>query len=599
MKRQAHTVTHRQFIHLVLCITATLIAVTLLTCLLYTMEILRRNKNDVEGALSKYRDSLTTQIGEYVQLAQTAAYDASVGEYLQAEDAYARHLAGQKVSTLFSNLKMVQSGIVEFFVFTPDDAQVTHVSLGAQQPELMERLRECSKPEIIGVYAYASPYGRRGESDFVTIVGCPVFSLSIDEQHTNVIGSVAVAISSQAIERNLRSFYQQEGIRYALIRQDGSIILGDPLKVTARDLKSAAAWGSLERDNLFASVLMAGIPAMESVLVVQTDKIVLLKDLFIITLLVLALVLCMLIVMLCMAGRISREITMPLASLTEAVKQMDADPTHTRQVPEVGNADFQMLSASLNRMLRTEKRLTNELLEANRNLYESELSQKHLELQFLRSQINPHFLYNTLETIRSIAVVRKVPEAALAAKNLAKLLRYSIKGQEIMPLSSELEIIRCYLSIQELRFGSRIRTEFNVDEDVLDLRIPRMCLQPLVENAVVHGLESSVEAGVLTVVCRKDCASLWITVQDTGVGICPEELEHINRLLANPFERAFDRQSSIGMLNVARRLQLSLGNDFTMAVASELNRGTTVTLRMPLGKLEQTGGNADVQGTAG
>ena len=295
-----------------------------------------------------------------------------------------------------------------------------------------------------------------------------------------------------------------------------------------------------------------------------------------------------------MSGRISREVTMPLSSLTEAVKQMDADPTHTRQVPEEGNADFRMLSASLNRMLKTEKRLTNELLEANRNLYASELAQKHLELQFLRSQINPHFLYNTLETIRSIALVRKVPEVAEAAKNLAKLLRYSIKGGEVMQLSSELEIIRCYLSIQELRFGSRMYSVFRVEEAAQDLYIPRMCLQPLVENAVVHGLETAMGPGMLIITCRKDEQLLWITVQDTGVGMPAEEVERINRQLANPFDEKVAQNGGIGMLNVARRLQLSLGGDFVMRVESELNRGTIVTLRMPLSKLNQTGGDARV-----
>ena len=144
-KTLPQTVTHRQFIHMVLSITAMLIAIILLTCLLYTMVILRRNQNDVEGVLTKYHDSLTAQIEEYAQLVQTAAYDASVRDYLQTEDTYARHLAGQKVSTLFSNLKMVQNGINEFFLFKPDDAEVIHVSLGAQQPMLMERLRQCSK----------------------------------------------------------------------------------------------------------------------------------------------------------------------------------------------------------------------------------------------------------------------------------------------------------------------------------------------------------------------------------------------------------------------------------------------------------------------
>src|SRR5699024_9907532 len=140
MKRKhMRTVTHRQFTRFVIAITVVLAAVILLTCLLYTMVILQRNQDYVDGILARYQESLSTQMEEYTQLVQTAAYDASVLEYLQADDAYARHLAGLEVSTLFSSLKMVQNGIEDFFLFRPDDASVTYASLGARQPELMQR----------------------------------------------------------------------------------------------------------------------------------------------------------------------------------------------------------------------------------------------------------------------------------------------------------------------------------------------------------------------------------------------------------------------------------------------------------------------------
>ena len=100
--------------------------------------------------------------------------------------------------------------------------------------------------------------------------------------------------------------------------------------------------------------------------------------------------------------------------------------------------------------------------------------------------------------------------------------------------------------------------------------------------------------GMLIITCRKDEQLLWITVQDTGVGMPTEEVERINRQLANPFSVEVAQNGGIGMLNVARRLQLSLGGDFVMRVESELNRGTIVTLRMPLSKLNQTGGDARV-----
>ena len=593
MKKHTYTVTHQQFLRFVVVVTFALAAIILVTCLLYTIVILQRNQTYVDIMLDQYETSVDTQMEEYTQLVQTAAYDASVRNYLQAEEPYARYLAGQEVSTLFSNLKMVQNGVADFYLFERDDPSTAYVDLGAQQSALMERLWQCAKPEVLGIYAYTPSYGQ-ARADFVILAGCPVYSLTVDGPQSRVIGAVVVAINRLAIESNLREFYQLEGMRYALLDQQQRVILGRPLTVSQQDYRLACEQGDVAHNTLTSSTILTSIPAMDAVLVVQIDKLVLLEDLFTITLLVLALTLCLLGAMLYMSGRISREVTMPLSSLTEAVKQMDADPTHTRQVPEEGNADFRMLSASLNRMLKTEKRLTNELLEANRNLYASELAQKHLELQFLRSQINPHFLYNTLETIRSIALVRKVPEVAEAAKNLAKLLRYSIKGGEVMQLSSELEIIRCYLSIQELRFGSRMYSVFRVEEAAQDLYIPRMCLQPLVENAVVHGLETAMGPGMLIITCRKDEQLLWVTVQDTGVGMPTEEVERINRQLANPFSVEVAQNGGIGMLNVARRLQLSLGGDFVMRVESELNRGTIVTLRMPLSKLNQTGGDARV-----
>ena len=151
-QRYAYTVTHRRFVRIALIMTIALIAVIVITCALYTSVILERNRGYVEGVMNQYRDSLDAQLEEYAQLVQTAAYDPSVRDYLLAEDAYERHLAGLRVSTLFSNLKMVRNGIEDFFVFRPDDAQITYVRLGAEQPALMRRLWQCKKPEIIGIF---------------------------------------------------------------------------------------------------------------------------------------------------------------------------------------------------------------------------------------------------------------------------------------------------------------------------------------------------------------------------------------------------------------------------------------------------------------
>lgn len=159
MKKHTYTVTHQQFLRFVVVVTFALAAIILVTCLLYTIVILQRNQTYVDIMLDQYETSVDTQMEEYTQLVQTAAYDASVRNYLQAEEPYARYLAGQEVSTLFSNLKMVQNGVADFYLFERDDPSTAYVDLGAQQSALMERLWQCAKPEVLGIYAYTPSYG--------------------------------------------------------------------------------------------------------------------------------------------------------------------------------------------------------------------------------------------------------------------------------------------------------------------------------------------------------------------------------------------------------------------------------------------------------
>ena len=271
MKKHTYTVTHQQFLRFVVVVTFALAAIILVTCLLYTIVILQRNQTYVDIMLDQYETSVDTQMEEYTQLVQTAAYDASVRNYLQAEEPYARYLAGQEVSTLFSNLKMVQNGVADFYLFERDDPSTAYVDLGAQQSALMERLWQCAKPEVLGIYAYTPSYGQ-ARADFVILAGCPVYSLTVDGPQSRVIGAVVVAINRQAIESNLREFYQLEGMRYALLDQQQRVILGRPLTVSQQDYRLACEQGDVAHNTLTSSTILTSIPAMDAVLVVQSGS---------------------------------------------------------------------------------------------------------------------------------------------------------------------------------------------------------------------------------------------------------------------------------------------------------------------------------------
>ncbi len=189
-------------------------------------------------------------------------------------------------------------------------------------------------------------------------------------------------------------------------------------------------------------------------------------------------------------------------------------------------------------------------------------------LEALTSQINPHFLFNTLNSVS--ALIRTNPqEARVVVLKLSRILRRRLRHHDnFATLRDELEFINDYLSIEMTRFGDKLRFVENIDPDTLDMLIPSMLLQPLVENSIKHGLASKVEGGVITIETHRLENRLQLIVQDDGVGIAEEKLA---TLLGE----------GIGVSNVTERLKVLFGSDYRMWIDSQPARGTKISIEMP------------------
>lgn len=206
--------------------------------------------------------------------------------------------------------------------------------------------------------------------------------------------------------------------------------------------------------------------------------------------------------------------------------------------------------------------------------------QREVEFKMLASQINPHFLYNTLETIRMKAKINKEPEIEELVKMLAKIMRRNIQvSDKKVTLKSEVQLIEYYLKIQNYRFGDRIHSQVIVDDDVeQDAKVLPLIIQPFVENAFVHGLESSEDGGNLTVHVSRDMGVIVVTIEDDGVGMDYYQLGKL-RYAINSGEAA--EKGHIGVSNVNQRLKLQYGEQFGVTVDSTLGKGTKITIMMP------------------
>lgn len=244
-----------------------------------------------------------------------------------------------------------------------------------------------------------------------------------------------------------------------------------------------------------------------------------------------------------------------------------------------GNDEIGELYTELEQMMQDIRLLMSNMVDEQVQKEKLHTKQKEVEFKMLASQINPHFLYNTLETIRMKAVVNHQPEIVELVKMLAKTMRYNIQVTDrLVTLKEELQMVEYYLKIQEYRFGDRITSELTIDSDVdMKARILPLTLQPFVENAFVHGLEEKACDARLVIHVYKKKDDIFIEIRDNGKGMDYYELGHLRKIMKD--EQGDDNH--IGVRNVNQRIRLLFGGEYGVEVDSEKNVGTKVVIHIP------------------
>lgn len=205
------------------------------------------------------------------------------------------------------------------------------------------------------------------------------------------------------------------------------------------------------------------------------------------------------------------------------------------------------------------------------------------EYNALLAQINPHFIFNLLEAINGIAKIKGQEEIVQIISSSSFLIRISISGTNSeVPLRDELDYVDKYISIQQIITGGRLQVEFDVDEDVLDCSVPKLILQPIIENAITYGIEHAVEGGLIMVSAHEENGALKINISDDGRGIEEDRLKNIIDSLRQPVQISGDVHPHIGIKSVNTRIKMLYGGRYGLRIISRLHEGTVVELELPL-----------------
>lgn len=275
-----------------------------------------------------------------------------------------------------------------------------------------------------------------------------------------------------------------------------------------------------------------------------------------------------------------RKLVLPLSRFQKHIEEItnSSHPSAYESGTIGGCAEIQTIGEAFDRLMIEQKKLNRRIFNTAADLYEAKIQKQQAELSYMRSQIDPHFLYNTLETVRKMALVEGADSVADMAVDMGKIFRYSTKGDSMVALREELEMIRSYLHIQQMRFGDRIHVFYSVTEEAASCMIVKMLMQPCVENAIIHGLEPKEQPGSLFIAAKTEEGQLVLTIKDDGVGICPERLQEICSGLE---QEIYDTSKHVGILNTQARIRLRYGRAYGISVQSRLGDGTTVTIRVP------------------
>lgn len=411
----------------------------------------------------------------------------------------------------------------------------------------------------------------------------------VDSSNSHIIGYIIVRSDISELQSFLDKSLEFSSQRYGFFTLEGDLLFGSLPEEQAVSLLENAAFDSaneLAQSSDLTMTLEDGSAAQyhyttvggEGIFILETPLHPLTMRTVMRHLPLFLVVGALLVLLTVFMRRLARSVTQPLARLQtacEGIRRGDYSPV----TDTPGRDELATFTETFNTMAREIDDLIHEG-------YEKDLAATRLELQMLRLQINPHFLYNTLESIHSVAYLEGNREVGEMAVLLARILRYGVSAPGgPVTLRDEANNLADYIRLQELRYRGTVSFLVSIDPGVLTCACPRMILQPVVENALYHGVSSLERGGMVQVLGYREEERLVLRVSDNGQGMEPERAALLNDYI-NGRNKAF---RSIGLKNVNRRIRLSYGEEFGVQIQSVLGRGTMITVTLPAREPEQEG----------
>lgn len=507
----------------------------------------------VEGKMEDFHDTLN-------HVATSMAYAPTTYDYFTM-DPVARVMVSEDLSEIFSNTVLLESDIAGIYLYDTSLNQIAAMGKAADNPDFVQSLK---KQMEFGDIFYLNQVG----VPFYTVY-FPVYDLN-NRQYGIQTGMCVMMMRTDNLSGLLEDSQATENTQVFLL--DGNYqIIASRGNNGLEELDRSMMRSTDEFYVKVRSVRMDGWKVVSRIPESEMNSSMDDGKKFVTIAYVLAFALLILLVWFCY-----KRFVGPLHQVDLFIQKIVDRPEERM---EIGREDeIGTVVQSLNHMLDARQKMNQEIQESQRRMYEAEIAKKQLQVLAYRNQINPHFLYNTFECICSMALYYEVDDIAEITMALSKVFRFAVKGENIVSVEEEVSYIREYAKIIDYRFMGKIDVDIEMEDAVKEKRVIKLMLQPLVENAVFHGLEQKLEDGEVNVSIHMHGEDhIMFVVEDNGCGIEPARLVWMrDNLDSRP-----TGQKGIGVANIYQRLKLFYGDDVVFQIESRLGEGTRITIIIP------------------
>lgn len=557
----------------------TLVIILIIQCFYYA-QIVRMNQNTAEtyaeNAASQAQGSIELIFQDVSQTAVDVGRSTLVQDLLTEEDPYEKYLLNRYVNTFVSTIINMQARIENILIYDTNGSLEYYYATvsGSSRPTLNQLgLEQILEYEPDG-HIPSAQFWITEEAAAPLACSLPFLCTEFGPRHGKWLGYIVLLIpdtfGSILWER------EEEGVY--LLNQDR-------VPVFSEKTDSAALTAESQKSMVFTLEKPIGKTGWSVLFRMDMRETMKNYQFFQYSAILIGIILALLLIS--WGILIHARVVKPVIRLKNELETLDTAGLHAR-ITHTYRGEIGEIASSFNRLLERLHELTQHIFRSQQEMYESELRQKETLLYALQTQVNPHFLFNTLQCIAGIAASKNVPEIVDASLAMSRIFQYSIRdrreqGGKRVTVREELDVVREYLKIINIRFMGQFQGFIDVDEEILDCPCLKMMLQPLVENALVHGLENTYGPGSIRVTGCKYHDTIYLKVADTGAGMSPEELERVRTLLADAMDSQMTeiRKGKIGLANIQHRIHMVFGPNYGIEILETGPKGTTIRLTIP------------------